>query len=49
MKFLHIGDLHLGKFMGNFDLYEDQEYILNQIIQIAEEQSVDGVLIAGDV
>lgn len=49
MKFLHLGDLHLGKSLGDFDLIRDQKYILDQILQIINEQSVDGVLIAGDV
>lgn len=49
MKFLHIGDLHLGKSLSDFDLIEDQKYILDQILRIAEEESIDGVLIAGDV
>ena len=49
MKFLHLGDLHLGKSLGDFDLIEDQRYILNQILEIIENESVDGVLIAGDV
>ncbi|MCM1189658.1 MAG: exonuclease SbcCD subunit D [bacterium] len=49
MKFLHLGDLHLGKALGDFDLAEDQRYILDQILRIAEKESVDGVLIAGDV
>lgn len=49
MKFLHLGDLHLGKTLFDFDLVEDQRYILDQILRIAEKESVDGVLIAGDV
>lgn len=49
MKFLHTGDLHLGKTLNGFDLIEDQRYILDQILDIAEKESVDGVLIAGDV
>ena len=49
MKFLHLGDLHLGKTLGDFDLIEDQRYILDQILYIADKESVDGVLIAGDV
>ncbi|MCI8895506.1 MAG: exonuclease SbcCD subunit D [Lachnospiraceae bacterium] len=49
MKFLHIGDLHLGKALSNFDLIQDQRYILDQILCIADTESVDGVLIAGDV
>lgn len=49
MKLLHIGDLHLGKSLGEFDLTEDQEYLLDQLLEIIETQSVDAVLIAGDV
>ena len=49
MKLLHIGDLHLGKSLGDFDLIRDQKYILDRILEIIKEQSVDGVLIAGDV
>ena len=49
MKFLHLGDLHLGKTLFDFDLVEDQRYILDQILCIAEKESVDGMLIAGDV
>lgn len=49
MKFLHLGDLHLGKALGDFDLIYDQEYILNQILNLIDDESVDAVLIAGDV
>lgn len=49
MKLLHLGDLHLGRSLGEFDLIEDQRYILNQILRIIEDHSVDAVLIAGDV
>lgn len=49
MKLLHLGDLHLGKSLGDFDLIEDQKYILNQILEFIDKESVDAVLIAGDV
>lgn len=49
MKLIHLGDLHLGKSLGEFDLYEDQKYILDQILDIIDKESIDGVLIAGDV
>ena len=49
MKLLHLSDLHLGRSMGDFDLKEDQEYILDRILDTISEQSVDAVLIAGDV
>ena len=49
MRFLHLGDLHLGKSLGDFDLIEDQKYILDQILAVIRDRSVDAVLIAGDV
>lgn len=49
MKFLHLGDLHLGKSLGDFNLIDDQEYILNEIMEMTERESIDAVLIAGDV
>ncbi len=49
MNFLHLGDLHLGKSLNDFDLIEDQRHILDQILHIADKESVDGILIAGDV
>lgn len=49
MKFIHLGDLHIGKYLGDFDLIEDQIYILNQILHIAEEHDVDAVLMSGDI
>lgn len=49
MKILHLGDLHLGKSLGDFDLFEDQQYILEQILELLDMKSVDTVLIAGDV
>lgn len=49
MKLLHLGDLHLGKSLGDFDLIEDQKYILEQILEIIDREAVEAVLIAGDV
>lgn len=49
MKLLHIGDLHIGKRVNEFNLMEDQIYILNQIIDIAGKEKPDAILIAGDV
>ena len=49
MRLLHLGDLHLGKTLGDFDLGKDQEYILNRILGMIEQYSIDAVLIAGDV
>lgn len=49
MKFLHIADLHIGKTVNDFNMIEDQEYILNQLLDVIREQKIDAVLIAGDV
>jgi len=49
MKFLHTGDLHIGKMLNEFSLLADQEYFLKQIITIAKEKKVDAIAIAGDI
>lgn len=49
MRFIHLGDLHLGKSLGEFDLIDDQRYILNRILEIIDKKKIDSVLIAGDV
>ena len=49
MKFMHLGDLHIGKRVNDFLMLNDQEYVLEQIINIIKEENIDGVLIAGDV
>lgn len=49
MKFLHISDLHIGKRLNEFSMMEDQIYILNKILQIADAEQADGVIIAGDI
>lgn len=46
---MHLADLHLGKRVNGFSMMEDQEYILNRILGIMEEEQPDGLLIAGDV
>jgi exonuclease SbcD len=49
MKFLHTADWHTGKTLKGRDRLDEQRAVLGQIVQIAEEQQVDAVLIAGDV
>lgn len=49
MKFLHTADLHLGKQMNDLSLMEDQAAMLDQIVQVAVDEDVQAVLIAGDV
>ncbi len=49
MKLIHIADLHLGKRVNEFRMLPDQQYILEQVLNYIDKNSVDGVLIAGDV
>lgn len=49
MKFLHCGDLHIGKLVNGFSMIEDQRYILNEILKIVDDEKPEGVIIAGDV
>ena len=49
MRFFHISDLHLGKRLRERSLLDDQEFILEQILTLAERESPDAVLISGDV
>ena len=49
MKILHLSDLHLGKRLNGYSLLEDQEYILEQILNITCQEQPQAVLIAGDI
>ena len=49
MKLVHLSDLHIGKRVNEFSMFEDQEYILKQILNIIDDEAPDGVIIAGDV
>lgn len=49
MKILHTSDLHIGKYIGTYDLKEDTEYVLNQVVDTAIRERVEVVLISGDI
>lgn len=49
MRFLHTGDIHLGRKINNLSLLEDQIYILNQIVDICVREKVDCLFVCGDV
>lgn len=49
MKAIHISDLHLGKRLHDYQLLEDQEYILDRLLELVGEERPDAVLIAGDI
>lgn len=49
MRILHTGDWHLGKRLGNFNRIEEQRQVLDEIVQIADSENIDVVLVAGDL
>lgn len=49
MKFMHLADLHLGKIVHGYNMIENQEYALNQIIKLLEKENIKHVIIAGDI
>lgn len=49
MKLLHLSDLHIGKRLHEVSLIEDQKYILGKILDIADKEKPDGIIIAGDI
>lgn len=49
MKLFHLSDLHLGKRVNEYSMLEDQQYILDQILNLIRAERPDAVLIAGDV
>ena len=49
MKILHTSDWHLGHTLYNYDRYEEQQAMLDQMVEIVEEQKPDVFLLCGDV
>lgn len=49
MKFLHTSDWHIGRTINGFSLLEEQKYAFKQILSLAKEYEVDGIIIAGDL
>ncbi|QLL59873.1 MULTISPECIES: metallophosphoesterase family protein [Empedobacter] len=49
MKILHTADWHLGKKLDSFSRLEEQILVMNEIVEIADQEQVDLVLIAGDL
>lgn len=49
MKFLHLADLHLGKRVDETSFYEDQRFLIGEILRVALQNGVFAVVIAGDV
>ncbi len=49
MKFMHLADLHLGKRVNEFSMLEDQRYVLDQVLDLVDEEKIEGIIIAGDI
>lgn len=49
MLLMHLGDLHFGKIVNEFNMLEDQRYIMAQVIEMAKAKRPDGILLAGDI
>lgn len=49
MKLFHLSDLHIGKRVNEFSMIEDQKYILKRILDLADEEKPDGIILAGDI
>ncbi|GAO29961.1 metallophosphoesterase family protein [Geofilum rubicundum] len=49
MRLLHTSDWHLGKRLDDFSRLEEQQAVLQEIVEIAEQEQVDAVLVAGDL
>lgn len=49
MRLLHIADLHIGKRVCEFPMLDDQRHVLEQVVGLLGERSVDALLVAGDL
>lgn len=49
MKLLHTADWHIGRTLNGYSLLDEQKHAFDQILQIAKDEQVDGVVIAGDI
>ncbi|WP_199707997.1 metallophosphoesterase family protein [Algoriphagus lacus] len=49
LKILHTADWHLGKRLQEYSRLEEQRLVLDEICQIADRESVDLIVLAGDI
>lgn len=49
MKILHTADWHLGKRLDHFSRLSEQKLVMEEIVQIADKEQVDLIIIAGDL
>ena len=49
MRILHTSDWHLGKSLEGYSRLEEQEKFLQELEDIADEEEIDLILVAGDI
>lgn len=49
MKLIHISDLHLGRKLNQYSLYEEQKEALNEVLAAIKKYQVDVLMISGDI
>ncbi len=49
MKFIHLGDLHIGRTFDMRPMLEDQQHVLKQVLDLAAARKPDCIIIAGDI
>ncbi|APX71750.1 exonuclease SbcCD subunit D [Companilactobacillus allii] len=49
MKLLHTADWHIGRTLNGYSLLDEQKHAFSQMLQIALDEKVDGIVIAGDI
>lgn len=49
MRILHTSDWHIGRQFHNVSLIDDQQYIFDQLLNIAKVKKVDVIIVSGDI
>lgn len=49
MKFFRLSDLHFGRQLHGYDLYEEQHGFIKQLEMYLEQEKPDAVLVSGDI
>ncbi|MEW6012922.1 MAG: exonuclease SbcCD subunit D [Elusimicrobiota bacterium] len=49
MRFIHTSDWHVGRFLHERSLIEDQHYVLSQLSRLIKEYKAEALVISGDL
>lgn len=49
MRILHTSDWHVGKRLGRYDRIEEYQEAIDEVVAIADDESVDLVVVSGDL